>query len=229
MVKKNMCSLKNDANRHVLKELANNDSWRMFKIIGEFAEGFDMMRALPASVSIFGSARTQKTDPLYSEVEKLSYLLGKNGYGIITGGGLGLMEAANKGAMEAGAISAGLHIQLPMEQAANEYLTHRCDFRYFFVRKVMFVKHASAYVVCPGGAGTLDEFFESFVLMQTDRVTTVPIILYKKKYWEGLLAWMRSVMVDGGFINSAELNTLHIVDTPEEVVHIVAQHVPLDK
>ena len=218
--------LKN-CNQHVLDGLTGKDSWRMFKIIAEFAEGFDLMRDLPPSISIFGSARAGRDTAIYTETEQISYLLDKKGYGIITGGGLGLMEAANKGAMRAETTSVGLHIHLPMEQEANSYLTHRCDFQYFFVRKVMFVKYACGYVVCPGGAGTLDELFETFVLMQTNRIARYPIVLYKKSFWQGMLSWLYETVEQELFISKKELDTIHIADSPQEVVEIFSSSLPL--
>ncbi|MGL4722195.1 MAG: TIGR00730 family Rossman fold protein [Desulfovibrionaceae bacterium] len=213
--------------QHVLENLTNKDTWRMFKIIGEFAEGFDTMRSLPICVTIFGSARSKEDSTIYKETEDLAFRVAKEGYGIITGGGLGLMEAANKGAYEANVASAGMHIHLPMEQEANKYLTHRCDFRYFFIRKVMFVKHSSAYIICPGGIGTLDELFEVFVLMQTDRVKKVPIILFKKDFWAPLLLWLESTVVKEHFLTKEELDTLYIVDSYEEIIEILKEEVPL--
>ena len=220
MKRRNIHKELRNCDQHVLEGLTGKDSWRMFKIIAEFAEGFDLMRDLPPSISIFGSARAGKETQIYSETEEISYLLGKEGYGIITGGGLGLMEAANKGALRAGTTSVGLHIHLPMEQEANSYLTHRCDFQYFFVRKVMFVKYACGYVVCPGGTGTLDELFETFVLMQTNRIARYPIVLYKKSFWQGMLSWLYETVEQELFINRQELDTLYIADTPHEVVEI---------
>lgn len=229
MKHKNIYSANKHCNQHVLDGLSGKDSWRMFKIIAEFAEGFDLMRDIPPSISIFGSARATADSSIYKETKEIAYQLGKEGYGIITGGGLGLMEAANLGAMEANTTSVGLHIQLPMEQQANTYLTHRCDFQYFFVRKVMFVKYASGYVVCPGGAGTLDELFETFVLMQTNRIGRYPVVLYKRSFWEGMLEWLYKTVREESFIDKKELDTLHIADSPEEVVEIFRSTLPVGK
>lgn len=227
MKRRNVYKGLKNCNQHVLDGLTGKDSWRMFRIMAEFAEGFDLMRDLPPSISIFGSARAGRDTTIYRETEKISYLLGKQGYGIITGGGLGLMEAANKGAVQAETTSVGLHIHLPMEQEANQYLSHRCDFQYFFVRKVMFVKYACGYVVCPGGAGTLDELFETFVLMQTNRIARYPIVLYKKNFWQGMLSWLYDTVEQELFIGKSELDTLHIADTPHEVVEIFAHSASL--
>lgn len=212
----------------MLDGLTGKDSWRMFRIMAEFAEGFDLMRDIPPSISIFGSARSKQSTAIYNETEEIAYLLGNKGYGIITGGGLGLMEAGNKGALRANTSSVGLHIHLPMEQEANAYLTHRCDFQYFFVRKVMFVKYACGYVVCPGGAGTLDELFETFVLMQTNRIARFPIVLYKKSFWSGLLSWLYETIAEELFITKEELDTLYIADSPQEVCDIITSNVPLE-
>jgi hypothetical protein len=201
------------------------ESWRLFKIMAELVDGFDTMGDLGTAVSVFGSARTVADEDLYKETEELARQLVEGGYAVITGGGPGLMEAANKGAMEAGGDSVGLHIHLPLEQAANDFQTRRCEFKYFFVRKVMFVKYAMAYVVMPGGIGTLDELFEAAVLTQTKRIKPFPIILYKSDYWNGLMDWIRTTMTQWGFIGEDELDMITILDTPEEVVTYIKRHV----
>ena len=171
--------------------------------------GFETLSDLGPCVSIFGSARVKPENPLYAEGETIAKLLVESGYGVITGGGPGLMEAGNKGATEAGGTSVGLHIQLPHEQECNKYVKIRSDYRYFFLRKLMFVKYALAYVVMPGGMGTIDELSEAFVLAQTKRIRPLPIILYQSTFWNGFLDWVRSTMVSGGYIRASEVDDLH--------------------
>lgn len=197
---------------------AAEDAWRIFRIMAETVRGFEILRPVGPSISIFGSARTDPNDKLYKETEEIAYKLSKAGFGIITGGGPGLMEAGNKGATEAGGQSVGLHIHLPHEQAANPYIKTRVDFRYFFLRKLMFVKYAQAYVVMPGGMGTMDELAEAFVLMQTKRIRPFPIVLYGSSFWQGFIDWISTTMVDSGCIRKNELDLLTIRDTPDEVV-----------
>ncbi len=205
-----------------------SESWRMFRIVSEIVDGFETMGELGPCVSIFGSARAGADTELYKDAEKLASLLVKAGYGVITGGGPGLMEAANKGANEAGGTSAGLHIHLPHEQACNKYINVRSDYRYFFVRKLMFIKYALAYVVMPGGMGTIDELSEAFVLAQTRRIKPFPIILYKRTFWNGLLEWIHSTMVHEGFISNDEIDTyITLCDTPEEIVQEIRHRVIL--
>ena len=211
--------------QYVLNELSPRESWRLFKIMAEIVEGFDSMGELGSGVSIFGSARSKPGDPFYAETEKLAALLAKEGYTVITGGGPGLMEAANKGAFKAGGESVGLHIELPAEQKPNKYLSTRLNFRYFFVRKLMFVKYAMAYVVMPGGMGTIDELSEAFVLSQTNRIRPFPIILYNSDFWNGFLDWIMDKMYKYNFLNSKEMGMLTVLDTPEEVVAFIKRHV----
>ncbi len=203
------------------------ESWRLFKIMSEVVEGFESLGDLGPAVSIFGSARVGPETELYAETEAMARLLTQAGYAVITGGGAGVMEAANKGAFEADGPSVGLHIQLPMEQTPNRYQTLTCGFRYFFVRKLMFVKYAMAYVVMPGGLGTLDEFTEAFVLAQTRRIRPFPIILYKRSFWQGLLDWVGEAMVAQGYLTEEELRAVTLLDTPEEVVAHIKRHVIL--
>lgn len=203
------------------------DSWRMFKIISETVEGFETLNSLPGCVSIFGSARAKPESQIYQDTVCVARLLAENGYGVITGGGPGLMEAGNKGASEGNGESVGLHIHLPHEQSANQYIKTRCDFRYFFIRKFMFVKYALAYVVMPGGMGTIDEFSEAFVLAQTKRIKPFPIILYGSEFWGGLLDWVRDVMARDGYINKDELDLVTVKDTPEEVLQYIQRYVIL--
>ena len=213
--------------QYVIDELTITEPWRLFKIMSEFVEGFDSLSDIGAAVSLFGSSRTKQEDVLYQETMELAKRLAQAGYAVISGGGPGVMEAANRGAAEAGGKSVGLHIHLPLEQAANPYANIRCAFNYFFVRKVMFVKYAMAYVVLPGGIGTLDELFEAFVLVQTKRIKPFPIILYKKEYWAGMVDWLRNRMVEDGFIDESELELITLLDTPQEVVAFIKRHVIL--
>lgn len=203
------------------------DVWRMFKIMAETVEGFETLSHTRGCVSFFGSARAQPDTQIYKDTVTIARLLSQKGYGIITGGGPGLMEAANKGACEGGGDSIGLHIHLPHEQQVNQYVKTRLQFRYFFVRKFMFVKYACAYVVMPGGMGTIDELSEAIVLAQTHRIRPFPIILYDSSFWNGMLDWIRDVMVRDGYIREEELDLFIIRDTPEEVADYVSRHVIL--
>lgn len=209
-------------------DLLSTETWRLFRIISETVDGFEAMSKAGPCVSIFGSARATPNNPLYKETEAISKLLVSAGFGIITGGGPGLMEAANKAAFEAGGRSIGLHIHLPHEEGYNNYLTIRTEYRYFFIRKLMFVKYAQAYVVMPGGMGTIDEFSEAFVLTQTKRIRPFPIILYKSQFWSGLVNWIRQTMSKEGFIEPSEVDALlNICDTPEEVLKVIQEKVPI--
>lgn len=213
--------MKNDVNQYLVEALSGNESWRVFRIMAELVDGIETLSDLPRCISIFGSARPKSGDPMYKATEEIAKLLVEARFGVITGGGPGLMEAGNKGATEAGGVSVGLHIHLPMEKGANPYVTTQCNFRYFFVRKLMFVKYATAYVVMPGGIGTLDELFEAFVLMQTKIIRNFPIILYNSEYWGGMLDWIRDKMVSYGYITEGEINLITVADTPEEVRDII--------
>ena len=205
-----------------IEELANQDSWRMFRIIAEFVEGFDALNGIEPAISIYGSARDIPTEhPLYVKTEEIAYRLGKQGFSIITGGGPGAMEAANRGAMRGGARSIGLNIKLPMEQKPNEFTTRTLNFRYFFVRKVMLVKYASAFIFVPGGLGTLDELGEVLTLMQTHKIKPFPAILVDSQYWQGLLEWLRNTMLARGFISDEDMQLLRVCDTVDEVVDAV--------
>lgn len=201
-------------------QFTTSDSWRVLRSVSEMVNAMDELNALKVPcISIFGSARSKPDSAEYKATEKIAKLLVQAGYGVITGGGPGVMEAANKGAHEEGGISVGLHIKLPTEQSCNKYVSTRCSFRYFFVRKFMFVKYAHAYIVMPGGMGTIDELSEAFVLAQTGRNKPFPIVLYNSSFWNGLLTWLRETMAAQGFIKNEELDRfLHISDTPEEVV-----------
>jgi uncharacterized protein (TIGR00730 family) len=199
------------------------DSWRIFRIMAEFVEAFEVMANLGPAVSIFGSARTKPDDPMYKAAEETSRLLAKEGLAVITGGGPGIMEAGNKGAFEAGGTSIGLNITLPQEQEANRYQTLSLDFHYFYARKVMFVKYASAFICFPGGFGTLDEFFEVLTLVQTLKVEPYPIVLYGSRYWSGLVDWLREQLLEGRFIDPEDIDIFRIVDSPKEAVRLVKQ------
>ena len=208
---------------------SHGDAWRIFKIMAETVNGFEMLSSMPGSISIFGSARANPDYQVYKDTETIARLLAQEGYGIITGGGPGLMEAGNKGAVEGGGHSVGLHIHLPHEQLMNKYVTTPLAFRYFFVRKLMFVKYACAYVVMPGGIGTIDELSEAFVLMQTRRIDPFPIVLYGSEFWKGFLDWIRAVMVRDGYIGENELDLVVIKDTPEDVVDHIRLHVGIPR
>ncbi len=195
----------------------DSDPWRVLRIQGEFVEGFEALAQLGPAVSLFGSARTPQEDPYYQAAVETARLLAEAGLTIITGGGPGIMEAGNRGAKLGGGLSVGLNIELPFEQHHNPYLDIPIDFRYFFARKVMFVKYAQAFVIFPGGFGTLDELFESLTLIQTGKISNFPVILFGSGYWSGLLAWLKETMLAGGKISPADLNLLAVTDSPEDV------------
>ncbi len=205
-------------------EIKSNDSWAIFKIMSEFVNGYEKMGRIGPCVSIFGSARTKPEDKYYGLAEKIAYKISKAGYGVITGGGPGIMEAGNKGAHLGGGISVGLNIELPFEQHFNPYIDvdKNLQFDYFFVRKVMFVKYSQGFVVMPGGFGTLDELFEAITLIQTKKIGKFPIILVGSEFWTGLFDWIKSVMLEKySNINAEDLNLIKIVDDPEQVVEIL--------
>jgi hypothetical protein len=201
-------------------ETKTNDSWALFKIMGEFVSGFEKLSSIGPCISIFGSARTQGDHPTYLLTVEIAKGISEMGYGIISGGGPGIMEAANKGAQEANGVSVGLNIELPFEQKSNPYIDQDklIDFQYFFVRKVMFVKYAQGFVVMPGGVGTLDELFEAFTLLQTSKVNKFPIILVGRKFWEGLINWIKDKLLGENNISSEDLELFEVVDTKEEVM-----------
>lgn len=201
-----------------INELAKEDSWRMFRIIGEMVEGFDKLSNIGPAVTIYGSARTRPDSELYRKTEETARLLGAAGFSIITGGGPGVMEAANKGAAEAGAKSVGLNIELPQEQSCNVYANHTITFNHFFVRKVMLVKYATAFIIMPGGLGTLDEMTEVLTLIQTHKIVPFPVILFDSKYWAGLLDWMRNVSLAQGMISEEDFELLRLCDEPADAV-----------
>jgi uncharacterized protein (TIGR00730 family) len=214
--------------KYILDNTIIGDSWRMFRIMGEFVEGFDAMSAvdIPA-VTIYGSARTPVEHPWYILTEKIAHKLAESGYAIVTGGGPGIMEAANKGAAEASGVSIGLNISLPHEQEPNPYANLPLNFKYFFVRKVMFMKYSMAFICMPGGFGSLDELFESLTLIQTERIKPFPIILVGSDYWKGLVDWIRNTMLANSTISQADFELIRIIDDPDEVVDYVNEKVVL--
>ena len=206
-----------------INDFAKEESWRMFRIIGELVEGFDKLSGVEPAVTIYGSARVASGDPLYEATEELGRRLAKLGYAIITGGGPGVMEAANKGALGAGVRSVGLNIDLPEEQNANPYTTMSITFNHFFVRKVMLAKYATAFIAMPGGLGTLDELTEILCLIQTHKMRPFPVILFGASYWNGFLKWLRDATLAAGYIGESDLGLLVVVDTVDEAVDIVHQ------
>ena len=209
------------ANGYEINDLAKEESWRMFRIIGEFVEGFDKLNGIGPAVTIYGSARTSPGHELYSKAEEIARLLGSQGFSVITGGGPGVMEAANKGALDAGATSIGLNIELPVEQARNLYATKAITFNHFFVRKVMLVKYAVAFIIMPGGLGTLDELTEVLTLIQTQKIRPFPVILFNSRYWKGFLDWMREVVYAQGNVSEEDFDLLRVCDEPKEVVDTI--------
>jgi uncharacterized protein (TIGR00730 family) len=213
--------------QYVIDDITMQDSWRLFRIMAEFVEGFEALAECHPAVSIFGSTRAKPEDEVYQKAERIGQLLAENGFGVITGGGPGVMEAANKGASSAGGKSIGLNIELPLEQRPNPYSNINLKFRYFFVRKVMFVKYAMAYVILPGGFGTLDELLESITLIQTHKIRPFPVILVGSKYWKGLLDWIKEVVLKEGKISPSDLEILQVLDEPEEIIRIIKKTVIL--
>ncbi|MFY9850018.1 MAG: TIGR00730 family Rossman fold protein [Trebonia sp.] len=201
----------------------HTDPWRVMRIQAEFVEGFGLLAELGIAVSVFGSARSQRESPEYKLAEEISAGLVRAGYTVITGGGPGIMEAANKGAAEAGGVSVGLGIELPLESGLNDYVNVGVEFRYFFVRKTIFVKYSQAFVVLPGGYGTMDELFEALTLVATGKITMFPIVLVGSDYWAPLLDFLKNTMLGRGFIGASELALLRVVDDPEEVVKIIKE------
>lgn len=201
----------------------SKDVWSVFKIMGEFVEGFDTLYKVGPCISIFGSARTKPGDKYYETAVNVGKLITEKGFGVITGGGPGIMEAGNKGAHQGEGRSVGLGIELPFEQGMNEYVNkdYSVDFNYFFVRKVMFVKYAQGFIVFPGGFGTLDELFESLTLIQTQKITQIPIILFGSDYWKGLVDWINSTMKAAGTISDKDSDLFHVTDSEEEAVKII--------
>jgi uncharacterized protein (TIGR00730 family) len=213
--------------QYMLDDMTLRESWRLFHIMAEFVEGFENLSDLQPAITFFGSARCRKGEELYENTYELAKMLAKNGFNIITGGGGGVMEAANKGAKEGGAKSIGVNIELPFEQKPNPYSTIKLSFRYFFVRKVMFLKYAMAYIVMPGGFGTLDEFSEALTLIQTKKMRPFPIILVGSTYWAGLIEWMKTTQLETGKISKEDLEIFKIMDDPQQIVEYVKKFVIL--
>ncbi len=212
--------------KYCLDNSVVGDSWRMFRILAEFVEGFDAMSAIKVpAVTIYGSARTPVGHPDYLLAEAISTGLAKAGYAVITGGGPGIMEAANKGAAEAGGISVGLNINLPHEQAPNPYANFPLDFKYFFVRKVMFMKYSMGFVCMPGGFGSMDELFEALTLIQTERIKPFPIVLVGSRFWAGLVGWLEEQLVANGNIAASDMQLFRVEDDPEAVVSYLQQSI----
>jgi len=208
-------------NGYEINEFAKGDAWRMFRIIGEMVEGFDKLSDVEPAVTIYGSARLKEGDRLYAQVKEIAYRLGQLGFSIITGGGPGVMEAANKGAFEARTKSIGLNVELPSEQSGNAYTTKSITFNHFFVRKVMLVKYAIAFIIMPGGLGTLDELSEVLTLMQTHKIKPFPVVLFDSEYWRGFLDWLSNTALSKGFVSAGDLDLLIVCDQADEVVDLI--------
>jgi uncharacterized protein (TIGR00730 family) len=209
------------ANGYEINDFAKEDSWRMFRIIGEFVEGFDTLSSIGPAVTVYGSARINENDEIYQQTVEITRRLGELGFSIITGGGPGVMEAANRGALEAGVTSIGLNIQLPEEQVCNTYATQSITFHHFFIRKVMLVKYATAFITIPGGLGTLDELTEVLTLIQTYKIKPFPVFLFKSEYWKGFLDWLKSSVLSKGYISEEDFNLVRLSDDPAEIVNAV--------
>ena len=206
--------------------LYHADPWRVLRILSEFVEGFDALSGLGPAVSVFGSARTPRDDPFYEAARQTGAALAKKGFAVITGGGPGIMEAANRGCKEAGGVSVGCTIELPNEQGTNQYVDLGVDFRYFFARKTMFVKYARGFVIFPGGFGTLDELFESLTLSQTGKIEHFPVVLFGREYWSGLLEWIRTQGLPRAYLGASDLDLLRVTDDPEEAAEWAAKGNP---
>lgn len=217
-------TLKKEAKKAIimhLEDFKSDDTWRVFRIMAEFIEGFEILSRAGKAVSIFGSSRTKSGDKYYKMAEELAGMLVKEGYAIISGGGSGIMEAANKGAFNAGGESIGLNIEIPREQKPNKFIKTLLNFRYFFCRKVMFVKYASAYVVFPGGYGTMDEFFEAITLIQTKRINSFPVILVGAEYWKELVGWINVELINRKYISKKDKNLFSVADTSQEAIEVI--------
>jgi hypothetical protein len=208
--------------QYVIDEITAKDTWRIFRIMSELVEGFDTLSRIGPGVSIFGSKRTQPGEPEYELAETIARKLAERGFAIITGGGPGVMEAGNKGAKAAGGTSVGLNIRLPEEQGPNPYQTISVDFRYFFIRKLMFVKYAMAFVILPGGFGSLDELFEALTLMQTQRIKAFPLFLVGTEFWTPLVDWLKNTVVKRGLLSPEELELFRVIDDPDDLVEQIA-------
>jgi uncharacterized protein (TIGR00730 family) len=210
-----------DNDRYVIDSMNPDESWRVFRIMSEFVDGIETLSKLPSAVTFFGSARSKPEDRYYMLAKQLASELVGQGFAIITGGGPGIMEAANRGAIEAGGISVGVNIELPFEQKPNPYTNVQLTFRYFFVRKVMFIKYAIGYVIFPGGFGTLDELFEALTLIQTDKIRPFPVVLFGSEYWSGMLDWLNKTMVENKMIKPKDMSIFTVTDSIPEVVRIL--------
>ena len=219
-----LCNNNNHDTSSIIDDLKGDQSWRIFRIISEFTEGFDRLSGLRDAISIFGSARLPPEHPFYKKTVELADLLGQHDFAIISGGGPGIMEAANKGAHQQKQPSIGLNIELPMEQKPNSYQDLSLDFRYFFVRKVMFVRYSMGYVCMPGGFGTLDEFFESLTLMQTHKIYPIPLILFGTDFWQGLVEWIKTTLIEYETVSMEDLDLITVTDDPQEVLDIMTRH-----
>jgi uncharacterized protein (TIGR00730 family) len=215
--------LESPASAPAATDFTSSDPWRVFRIMGEFVEGFDALARVGPAVTIFGSARVPPGSPQYETARDVARRLGERGFSVITGGGPGIMEAANRGAREAGAPSIGCNIELPFEQHINPYVDIAINFRYFFVRKTMFVKYAEAFVIFPGGFGTLDELFEALTLIQTGKVRDFPVILFGSDYWKGLLDWVKGTLLKEGKISADDVNLLVVTDSADETVNVIVE------
>ena len=201
----------------------SSDSWRVFRIMSETVNGFDAMATITRGVSIFGSARTPEDNEYYTAARETGKLLAEAGFEVITGGGPGIMEAGNRGAYEAGGISVGCNIELPFEQKPNPYQTHELSFKYFMIRKTMFIKYSNAYVIFPGGFGTMDEVFEALTLIQTRKIRNFPVVMFGSSYWKGLLSWLTSTMLSEKNISPADLGLMYLTDSPKDAVEFIAK------
>jgi uncharacterized protein (TIGR00730 family) len=213
--------------QYLVDALSIDESWRIFRIMAEFVEAVEELSHIGHAVSIFGSARVAPEDEYYQKAEEVARLLAREGFGVITGGGPGIMEAANKGALEGGGKSVGMNIRLPFEQKPNPYANITIDYKYFFIRKVMFIKYAMAYVILPGGFGTMDELFEALTLIQTKRIKSFPVILMGSEYWGGLIEWLRETMLREGKMSEEDLDIIRVIDEPDQVVKHIRKFVIL--
>ncbi|MBW2631008.1 MAG: TIGR00730 family Rossman fold protein [Deltaproteobacteria bacterium] len=213
--------------QYIVDALSVDESWRVFRIMAEFVEAIEELSKIGHAVSIFGSAREAPGGRYYEKAREVARILGEEGFGVITGGGPGIMEAANRGASEAGARSVGMNIQLPFEQKPNTYANINIAYKYFFVRKVMFVKYAMAYIILPGGFGTIDELFEALTLIQTKRIRSFPVVLMGSEYWGGLMDWMKKTMLSEGKISEEDLEFIQVIDEPDQVVRHIKKFVIL--
>lgn len=207
-----------------VKNFIKEDPWRIFRIMSEFVEGFEELSDVQKAVSVFGSARIGAQEPYYQLARETARVFTRAGYAVITGAGAGIMEAANRGAKEAKGLSIGLNILTPIQQKPNKYLDRLLEFKYFFCRRVMFAKYSQAYLIFPGGYGTMDEFMEAITLIQTDRMQARPVILFSRKYWQGLINWVETVLIKNSMIAPQDLKIFNIVETPQEALEIVSKY-----